>query len=75
MTIATLGRVLLHTCPRCRGDLFADTDTGSYSCLQCGREFPEAFVRVMGTGAEATHPIRHLRLVPAAEQEWNDDAA
>ena len=34
-------KVLLHACPRCRGDLFLD-DEGDFACLQCGRHVPSA---------------------------------
>jgi uncharacterized protein (DUF983 family) len=35
--------ILLHACPRCRGDLFPDfDDVAIYACLQCGRRIPTA---------------------------------
>jgi uncharacterized Zn finger protein (UPF0148 family) len=29
--------ILLHSCPRCRGDLFRDVFDDELVCLQCGR--------------------------------------
>jgi hypothetical protein len=80
MTTATLNKVLLHACPRCHGDLFFDLEDEKYGCLQCGREIPlarlEARATVDAVLAAAMAPRRAaLRLVPAAAEEMNDDAA
>jgi uncharacterized Zn finger protein (UPF0148 family) len=53
-------KLLLHACPRCRGDLFPDEeDEGFLACLQCGRRIPEAQVQ---TTVAAKRPA----LAPAA---------
>jgi uncharacterized protein (DUF983 family) len=36
-------RILLHACPRCRGDLFPEIDDkDTFACLQCGRRIGAA---------------------------------
>ena len=36
--IKTIDRkILLRSCPRCRGDLFRDSYDEEFACLQCGR--------------------------------------
>lgn len=30
-------KILLRSCPRCRGDLFRDSFDDEFACLQCGR--------------------------------------
>ena len=36
-------RILLHACPRCRGDLFPELDDkDTFACLQCGRRIDAA---------------------------------
>jgi hypothetical protein len=48
-------KVLLHACPRCRGDLFPELDEeGFYACLQCGRRI--AAEQLAGTGARVLAP-------------------
>jgi uncharacterized protein YbaR (Trm112 family) len=37
-------KILLHSCPRCQGDLFPDQEEEDFACLQCGRRFPIAQV-------------------------------
>jgi uncharacterized protein YbaR (Trm112 family) len=52
-------KLLLHACPRCRGDLFPDfEDDELLACLQCGRRYPQAQLTV----AAAAQP----QLAPAA---------
>jgi len=36
-------KLLLHSCPRCSGDLFPELDDKDvFACLQCGRRIPAA---------------------------------
>ncbi len=40
MSVSGLKRILLKSCPRCRGDLIREDGLGDevmYTCLQCGR--------------------------------------
>ena len=40
-------RILLRSCPRCRGDLFPELeDQDTFACLQCGRRFDGAQLTV-----------------------------
>ena len=80
MTIATTSKVLLHSCPRCRGDLFLDEEGPEYACLQCGRALDAH--RAVGRApvdallAEKMFPTnRRLQLVPRQFEEIHDDAA
>lgn len=39
-SVSGLKRILLKSCPRCRGDLIREDGLGdevTYTCLQCGR--------------------------------------
>jgi hypothetical protein len=36
-TMQASRKILLHGCPRCRGDLFHDDYEDEFVCLQCGR--------------------------------------
>jgi hypothetical protein len=48
-------KVLLHACPRCRGDLFPELDEEDfYACLQCGRRIAAA--QLSSTGAKVLIP-------------------
>ena len=81
MTTARLNKVLLHGCPRCRGDLFLRPEDEMYGCLQCGRDIPavrfEAAATIDRVLAAAMTPAARFvpRVVQRVEEERNDDAA
>jgi hypothetical protein len=80
VTTTILNKVLLHACARCHGDLFLDLEDEQYSCLQCGREYAAARIEAVATidgvlAAKMTPYRAAVRLVSAAAEEWNDDAA
>jgi hypothetical protein len=76
MTTATMSRVILHGCSRCKGDLFFNPDDSEYTCLQCGATRPfQAVVSLRQFEAPRKRAASNLRLLPRPAMEVSDDAA
>ncbi len=43
-TMQASRKIMLHACPRCRGDLFHDEYEDEFVCLQCGRRADPALL-------------------------------
>ena len=50
-------KILLHGCPRCRGDLFHDDYEDEFVCLQCGRRADPTMIVAQTPAPESVTPL------------------